>query len=48
MSTDSTPTVQPGAFLTMHYRLAGPDGADIVNTFITPREPVESFTHWVE
>jgi len=34
MSTDSTPTVQPGAFLTMHYRLAGPDGADIVNTFI--------------
>ncbi len=24
------------------------DASDIVNTFITPREPVESFTHWVE
>jgi len=33
MSTDTTPTVQPGAFLTLHYRLAGPDGGDIVNTF---------------
>lgn len=27
------PTIQPGSFLTLHYRLAGPDGADIVNTF---------------
>jgi FKBP-type peptidyl-prolyl cis-trans isomerase SlpA len=26
-------TVQPGSFLTLHYRLAGPDGADLVNTF---------------
>ncbi|MBK1614561.1 peptidylprolyl isomerase [Rubrivivax gelatinosus] len=26
-------TVQPGSFLTLHYRLAGPDGGDIVNTF---------------
>ncbi len=25
--------VQPGSFLTLHYRLAGPDGADLVNTF---------------
>ena len=25
--------VQEGAFLTLHYRLAGPDGADIINTF---------------
>jgi len=25
--------VQPGSFLTLHYRLAGPDGAAIVNTF---------------
>ncbi len=25
--------VQPGSFLTLHYRLAGPDGQDIVNTF---------------
>jgi len=27
--------VQPGSFLTLHYRLAGPDGADVVNTFGT-------------
>lgn len=26
-------TVQPGSFLTLHYRLAGPGGADVVNTF---------------
>jgi FKBP-type peptidyl-prolyl cis-trans isomerase SlpA len=26
-------TVQPGSFLTLHYRLAGPDGADVVSTF---------------
>ncbi|MEY2875786.1 MAG: hypothetical protein RLZZ373_3157, partial [Pseudomonadota bacterium] len=26
------PQVQPGSFLTLHYRLAGPDGGDIVNT----------------
>ena len=26
-------TIQPGAFLTLHYRLSGPDGADLVNTF---------------
>ena len=25
--------VQPGSFLTLHYRLCGPDGADVVNTF---------------
>ena len=25
--------VQPGSFLTLHYRLKGPDGADLVNTF---------------
>ena len=25
--------VQPGSFLTQHYRLSGPDGADVVNTF---------------
>ena len=29
----AVPTVQPGSFLTLHYRLAGPDGADVVNTF---------------
>ena len=26
------PTVEPGSFLTLHYRLAGPQG-DIINTF---------------
>ena len=25
--------VQRGSFLTLHYRLAGPDGGDIINTF---------------
>jgi FKBP-type peptidyl-prolyl cis-trans isomerase SlpA len=26
-------TVRNGSFLTLHYRLAGPDGADVVSTF---------------
>lgn len=26
-------TIQPGSFLTLHYRLSGPDGRDVVNTF---------------
>lgn len=26
-------TIQPGSFITLHYRLAGPDGADVVTTF---------------
>ena len=26
-------TIQEGSFLTLHYRLAGPDGADVINTF---------------
>lgn len=25
--------IHPGSFLTLHYRLAGPDGTDVVNTF---------------
>jgi FKBP-type peptidyl-prolyl cis-trans isomerase SlpA len=25
--------VQQGSFLTLHYRLAGPDGVDLINTF---------------
>lgn len=25
--------IQAGSFLTLHYRLSGPDGADLVNTF---------------
>ena len=34
MTPDSAaaPVVQPGSFLTLHYRLAGP-GGDIINTF---------------
>jgi FKBP-type peptidyl-prolyl cis-trans isomerase SlpA len=31
--TTPAPTVVPGSFLTLHYRLAGPDGEDLVNTF---------------
>jgi FKBP-type peptidyl-prolyl cis-trans isomerase SlpA len=27
------PLVQPGSLLTLHYRLAGPDGRDVINTF---------------
>jgi FKBP-type peptidyl-prolyl cis-trans isomerase SlpA len=30
--TTPCPTVQPGSFLTLHYRLSGPAG-DVVNTF---------------
>ena len=26
-------TIHSGSFLTLHYRLAGPDGADVINTF---------------
>lgn len=26
-------TVEPGSFLTLHYRMSGPDGVDIINTF---------------
>lgn len=26
-------TIQEGSFLTLHYRLRGPDGADVINTF---------------
>ena len=36
MSTDThiaPPTIEPGSFLTLHYRMAGPDGVDIINTF---------------
>ena len=25
--------IQQGSFLTLHYRLSGPDGADVINTF---------------
>lgn len=29
----ATQHVQQGSFLTLHYRLCGPDGADVINTF---------------
>lgn len=29
-------TIQEGSFLTLHYRLAGPDGADVISTFDGP------------
>lgn len=32
MSTHSPTTVQAGSFLTLHYRLSGPQG-DVINTF---------------
>ncbi len=32
MSTSTPPTVQAGSFLTLHYRLSGPQG-DVINTF---------------
>ncbi len=28
-----TPVIETGSFLTLHYRMSGPDGADIINTF---------------
>ncbi len=27
------PTIESASFLTLHYRMTGPDGADIINTF---------------
>ena len=36
MSVDlltAPPTIESGSFLTLHYRMAGPDGVDIINTF---------------
>ena len=32
-SPKSVITIQEGSFLTLHYRLAGPDGAAVINTF---------------
>ena len=33
VETSAPALVQPGSFLTLHYRMAGPGGADIINTF---------------
>ena len=30
---DAVAVVQPGSFLTLHYRMAAPDGSNIINTF---------------
>ena len=27
------PVIEPGSFLTLHYRMVGPDGTNIINTF---------------
>ena len=32
--------VRAGSFLTLHYRLSGPDGADVVNTFDAQPAPL--------
>ena len=29
----AAPLIETGSFLTLHYRMAGPDGVDIINTF---------------
>ena len=34
-------TVQPGSFLTLHYRLSGPDGTDVINTFDDAGQPID-------
>ena len=31
--TAAVPLVETGSFLTLHYRMTGPDGTDIINTF---------------
>lgn len=33
LQTAAQSVIQPGSFLTLHYRMVGPDGADIINTF---------------
>ena len=32
-SPAASPVVEASSFLTLHYRMAGPDGVDIINTF---------------
>ncbi len=34
LAMSAIPTVRPDSFLTLHYRLAGPDGATILDTFV--------------
>ena len=30
---DARPVVEPSSFLTLHYRMGGPSGVDLINTF---------------
>ncbi len=32
-AADLLPVIEAGSFLTLHYRMAGPDGVNIINTF---------------
>ena len=32
-AADVKPVIEASSFLTLHYRMAGPDGANIINTF---------------
>jgi FKBP-type peptidyl-prolyl cis-trans isomerase SlpA len=32
-AANTLPVVEAGSFLTLHYRMAGPDGTNIINTF---------------
>ena len=33
LESTATPVIEASSFLTLHYRMAGPDGVDIINTF---------------
>lgn len=33
LESTSVPVIEAGSFLTLHYRMTGPNGADIINTF---------------
>ena len=33
LESTAIPIIEAGSFLTLHYRMAGPSGADIINTF---------------
>jgi len=33
LESTSVPVIEAGSFLTLHYRMTGPSGADIINTF---------------
>ena len=33
LESATVPVIEAGSFLTLHYRMTGPNGADIINTF---------------